>query len=81
MVELAQKGPNPKINVMWLKIGTRVPWCQYAPEKSPIDWNIIFPFLGHFCTPGKSVRGLKKSLQCHLYGSYYIPIDSSRKTI
>ena len=79
-----KKGLNPEINIMWLKFGTRVPYdVNIHQKKPPIDWKIIFPFLGHFVpTPGKSIRGLKKLLfQCHLYGSYYIPIDNSQKTI
>ena len=48
---IVELGFDPEINIMWLKFGTRVRYgVNIHQKKPPIDWKIIFPFLGHFCT-------------------------------
>ena len=52
---------DPKINIMWLKFGKRVPYgVNIHQKKAPSIGKLFFPFWGIFVpTPGKIVRGLK----------------------
>ena len=71
MVEL---GFDPKINIMWLKFGTRVPYgVNIHQKKPPSIGKLFYPFWGTFVpTPGKSVRGLKNDFFNVIYIGHII---------